>query len=91
MKICPDAQLASGHLSLVTVGDLGKMKVVVSLPRLFAGTHLSIEDIHATTVRKVRASAAERDQIIPIEIDGETPGTLPATFEVIPLALPVRF
>jgi diacylglycerol kinase (ATP) len=91
MKICPDAKLDSGHLSLVTVGDLGKMKVLASLPRLFAGTHLSIEDVHATTVRSLRASPVEPDQIIPIELDGETPGHLPATFEVVPRAIRVRF
>jgi diacylglycerol kinase (ATP) len=91
MKICPDAKLDSGQLSLVTVGDLGKMKVLASLPRLYAGTHLSIEDVHATTVRSLRASPIEPDQIIPIELDGETPGHLPATFEVVPRAIPVRF
>jgi diacylglycerol kinase (ATP) len=91
MQICPGATLGSGELSLVTVGDLSKMKVLVSLPRIFAGTHLSIEGIHSATVHKLRASAANPTEIIPIEIDGETPGHLPATFEIVPRALPVRF
>jgi diacylglycerol kinase (ATP) len=91
MKICPDSKLDDAHLSLVTVGDLGKMKVLANINRLFAGTHLALEDVHATIVRSVRATPVEADQVIPIEVDGETPGQLPATFEVIPRALRVRF
>lgn len=91
MKICPDAKLDSGELSLVTVGDLGKMKVLASLPRLFAGTHLTIENVHGSQVRRLKASPVEPDQVIAIELDGETPGRLPATFEVLPRALLVRF
>jgi diacylglycerol kinase (ATP) len=92
MKICPDAKLDSGHLSLTTVGDLGKMNVLANLSRrLFAGTHLTMDDVHARDVHSVRISPAEPTQLIPIEMDGETPGHLPATFEVIPRALHVRF
>jgi YegS/Rv2252/BmrU family lipid kinase len=91
MKICPDAKLDDGLLSLVTVGDLGKMQVLASMPRLFAGTHLGIEDVRGATVRKLRASPVDPTEVIPVELDGETPGRLPATFEVLPRALLVRF
>lgn len=91
MKICPDAQLNTGHLQLVTVGDLGKMKVLANMPKLFAGTHLTLDDVRATTLTKLRASPADPAQVIPVEVDGETPGHLPATFEVVPRALRVRF
>ena len=91
MKICPGAKLDTGDLSVVTVGDLSKMQVVANLPRLFAGTHLSIEDVHGATARSVHASPVDPAQLIPIEMDGETPGYLPATFEVLPSALRVRF
>ena len=91
MKICPDATLDSGALSLVLVGDLGKWETITNMPRLFAGTHLAMEDVHATTVHTLRATPAEPGAVIPVELDGETPGHLPATFEVEPLALRVRF
>jgi len=32
----------------------------------------------------------ESDALIPIELDGETPGHLPAVFEILPAALRVR-
>ena len=91
MKICPDATLDSGVLSVVLVGDLGKWETITNMPRLFAGTHLAMEDVRATTVHTLRATPAELGAVIPVELDGETPGHLPATFEVEPLALRVRF
>lgn len=91
MKICPGATLNSGELSFVTVGDMGKLTVVANLHRLFAGTHLSLEDVRATSLRRLRAWPANPSQKIPVELDGETPGFLPATFEVMPSALRVRF
>ena len=91
MKICPGAKLDTGQLSVVTVGDMSKMRVVANLPRLFAGTHLSLEDVRATTAQKVRASPVDPAQLVPVEMDGEPPGHLPATFEVLPGVLRVRF
>jgi diacylglycerol kinase (ATP) len=91
MKICPGAKLDTGFLSLVMVGDLGKVKVLANMPRLFAGTHLAMDDVHEATIRSLRVTPVDPRQVIPIELDGETPGQLPATFEVIPRALRVRF
>ncbi|MEP6654075.1 MAG: diacylglycerol kinase family protein [Myxococcales bacterium] len=91
MKICPDAKLDSGALSLVIVGDLSKAKTLANIPRLFAGTHLALDEVRATTIHTLRATPADPSQRIPIELDGETPGYLPATFEVLPGVLPVRF
>jgi diacylglycerol kinase (ATP) len=91
MKICPDAALDSGQLSLVTVGDFGKMKVLRKIHRIFDGTHLTLDDVAAASVRTLRASPADDGVVIPIEMDGETPGRLPATFEVRPGALRIRY
>lgn len=91
MKICPDAKLDSGDLSLVTVGDFSPAYTLTHIHRLFAGTHLSLPDVHASTVRALRVSPIDPDARIPVELDGETPGFLPASFEVMPAALRVRF
>jgi YegS/Rv2252/BmrU family lipid kinase len=91
MKICPEARLDSGELSLVLVGDLGKLEVVGNLHRLFAGTHLTLKDVRSRAIHRLTARPVEPDQLIPVELDGETPGHLPATFEVLPLALRIRF
>jgi diacylglycerol kinase (ATP) len=90
MKICPDAQLDSGALDVVVVGDLSRGDVILKGSRLYDGSHLSIEDVTSARARKLVAEPVEGDAIVPIELDGETPGRLPATFEVLPGALRVR-
>jgi YegS/Rv2252/BmrU family lipid kinase len=90
MKICPEARLDDGLLDLVTVGDYTRAEVVTRISHIFSGTHLSLEEIEGTRVRKLVVEPVETDARIPIELDGETPGTLPATFEILPGALRVR-
>jgi YegS/Rv2252/BmrU family lipid kinase len=91
MHICPDAKLDSGALSFVTVGDFSPAYTLTHIHRLFAGTHLSLPDVYASTARAVRVAPVDAAARIPVELDGETPGYLPATFGVLPGALRVRF
>jgi diacylglycerol kinase (ATP) len=91
MKICPQAKLDNGSLDLVVVGDMSRLDVLVNVRKLYDGTHLSLEDVSNSTLRKLEATPVEADALVPIELDGETPGRLPATFQVVPGALRVRF
>lgn len=90
MKICPDARLDDGALDLVTVGDLSRTEVVTNIGRLYDGTHLELEDVASVRVSRLHAEPVDPDAKIPIELDGETPGHLPATFDIIPGALRLR-
>jgi diacylglycerol kinase family enzyme len=90
MKICPDAQLDDGALDLVVVGDMTRGQVIANIGRLFSGTHLELEQVTHARVTRLQAEPAEPDANIPIELDGETPGYLPASFEVLPGALRIR-
>jgi diacylglycerol kinase family enzyme len=47
--------------------------------------------VAAAQVRRVEVRPVDPEQRIPLELDGETPGYLPATFEVVPGALKLRF
>ena len=90
MKICPDAQLDDGTLDLVAVGDLTRMEVIANIGRLFSGTHLEMEQVKHARITRVHVEPVDADAEIPVELDGETPGHLPATFEVLPGALRIR-
>ena len=90
MKICPDARLDDGALDLVAVGDLTRARVVANIGRLFNGTHLELEEVTHNLITRVHPEPVEPDAEIPLELDGETPGTLPATFEILPGALRLR-
>jgi diacylglycerol kinase family enzyme len=54
------------------------------LPKIYKGTHLELPEIHFQKVRKFTAESSE--QVI-LDIDGESPGYLEATFEVLPKIL----
>jgi YegS/Rv2252/BmrU family lipid kinase len=90
MKICPGAELDSGALDVVVVGDFSRGEVLARVSRLYDGTHLELEDVTSARARTLAADLVEPEAIVPIELDGETPGRLPASFEVLPGALRVR-
>ena len=90
MKIAPDAKLADGKFDVVSVGDLGTLKIVTSAPRVYFGSYLSMPEVSHTLAKKVVVRAASRNTELALEIDGELPGRLPATFQIIPEALRVR-
>jgi YegS/Rv2252/BmrU family lipid kinase len=90
MKICPGAQLDDGSFDLVTVGDFTRGRVIANLGKLFGGTHIELEDVTQERITRLHAEAVESDDDIPVELDGETPGHLPATFEILPGALRLR-
>jgi YegS/Rv2252/BmrU family lipid kinase len=90
MKICPEALLDDGSLDLVMVGNLGRAAVMANLHRLYGGTHLTMKEVQGTRVRRMKVAPADSSAKIPLEIDGETPGHLPASFELLKGALRVR-
>lgn len=90
MKICPQAALDDGVFDLVTVGDFSRAEVLTNVSRLYSGTHLELEDVQSACVRRLEVSPVEAELQVPVELDGETPGHLPAIFEILPGALRVR-
>ena len=53
------------------------------------GTHIGRPKIETNRATKVLAEPARPDQLVLIDMDGEQPGRLPATFELLPGALKV--
>jgi diacylglycerol kinase family enzyme len=87
MKICPDADPSDGVLDVLLIGDLTKRDLLVTLPKTFRGKHLphpKAELLRGTTV------AVDAPEPLPIQLDGEQPGTTPARFELVPEAVRVR-
>jgi YegS/Rv2252/BmrU family lipid kinase len=91
MKICPNGSLEDGILDLVVVGDLGRLGVITKIGSLYEGTHIHLPQVNSVKARKVQVEPVNGSAPIPIELDGETPGHLPATFEVLPGVLPLRY
>jgi diacylglycerol kinase family enzyme len=87
MKICPDAQADDGAFDVLLIGDLTKRDLLLTLPKTFRGTHLPHPKAELLRGSHVVVDAPER---LPIQLDGEQPGTTPARFEIVPRALRVR-
>jgi diacylglycerol kinase (ATP) len=90
MKIAPEAKLTDGKFDVVSIGDLGAFKILTRAPRIYFGSHLRMEEVGHALAKKVVARPATKDARIAIEVDGELPGCLPATFQIVPRALRVR-
>ena len=90
MMIAPDAKLSDGLLNVVNIGDLTTARIVMKAPSLYRGTLGSMQEVRMTKARRIEISAADPGEEILIETDGELPGKLPATYEIIPNALSIR-
>ena len=90
MKIAPEAKLTDGYFDVVAIGDLGARRILTNAPRVYLGSHLSMDEVHHSLAKRVVARPAAKDEEITVEIDGELPGRLPATFQILPGALRVR-
>jgi diacylglycerol kinase (ATP) len=87
MRLCPDASPDDGVFDVLLLGDVTKRDLLLTLPKLYRGTHLPHPKAELLRGRSV---TVESDAPLPIELDGEQPGTTPVRFEVVPGALPVR-
>jgi len=89
MHVAPTARLDDGQLEVVRFGDLARRDFVISLPRLYRGTHYTHPDVTHTRGAAVEAlplgGSGARE--IEIEADGELVGALPARFSALPAAL----
>jgi diacylglycerol kinase (ATP) len=87
MKICPEADPADGLFDVLLIGDVTKRDLMLTLPKIYRGSHLphpKAELLRGTTV------TIEAPIPLPVELDGEQPGTTPASFEVVPRSLRLR-
>ena len=87
MKICPDAEPDDGAFDVLLIGDVTKRDLVLTMPKIFRGTHLPHPKAELLRGAVVSVDSAVQ---LPIELDGEQPGTTPARFELAANALRVR-
>ena len=87
MKLCPEAEPDDGLFDVLLIGDVTKRDLVLTLPKIYRGTHLP-----HPKAELLRGARVEVDAPIPlpVQLDGEQPGTTPASFEVVPGALRLR-
>jgi YegS/Rv2252/BmrU family lipid kinase len=87
MMICPEASPDDGRFDVLLIGDLTKRDLLLTLPKTYRGSHLPHPKAELLRGRAVWIDGA---QPLPIQLDGEQPGTTPARFDVVPGALRLR-
>jgi len=87
MMLCPEAEPDSGHFDVLLIGDVTKRDLAFVLPKTYKGKHLPHPRLEELRGGVVTVDAPEP---LPIELDGEQPGTTPARFEILPKTLRVR-
>jgi len=86
MFIAPDADLSDGEFDVVTVGEVGKLRFLGNLPKVFKGTHVDEDEVRVFRASRLELSASRP---FPVYADGEHLTDLPATLRVLPEALSV--
>ena len=87
MMMCPDAEPDDGLFDVLLIGDVTKRDLAFVLPKTYKGKHLPHPRLELLRGSVVTVDA---DEPLPIELDGEQPGTTPARFEIVPRALRLR-
>ena len=87
MMMLPEAEPDDGQFDVLLIGDVTKRDLLLTLPKSYRGKHLPHPQLEVLRGRVVTVDA---DEPLPIELDGEQPGTTPARFEIVPRALRLR-
>jgi diacylglycerol kinase (ATP) len=87
MKMTPDARPDDGLFDVLLIGDITRTDLALTLPKVYRGTHLPHPKAELLRGAVVTVDA---DAPLPVELDGEQPGTTPVRFEIVPGALRLR-
>jgi diacylglycerol kinase (ATP) len=87
MMICPGAEPDDGLFDVLLIGDVTKTDLIRTLPKIYRGTHLPHPKAELLRGQVV---SVEADAPLPVELDGEQPGTTPVRFDIVPRALRLR-
>ncbi len=90
MKVAPDAALDDGWFDVITLGDFGFSDLLLRGLDIYSGKHLRNPKVTVHRARRVEATPVDGAAEVLLDVDGEAPGRLPATFELLAGALQVR-
>ncbi|HEX3173965.1 MAG TPA: diacylglycerol kinase family protein [Solirubrobacterales bacterium] len=86
MLIAPDAELDDGEFDVVTVGEVGRLRFLANLPKVFKGTHVEEDEVRVFRTSRLELSASRP---FPVYADGEHLTEVPVSLRVLPRALSV--
>lgn len=90
MLIAPMAQPDDGLLDVVSLGDLSLLETLKLSRVIYQGKHLGLPKVAVARARTLTARPLDAAEAVLLDVDGENPGRLPATFTVLPGRLLLR-
>lgn len=87
MRIAPKARIDDGLFDIVVVGDLNLFETIAGMPLIYVGGHLRLRKF--TLFRGREVEAVSEDTVLH-DVDGEAPGRLPSTYQILPSAIRLK-
>ena len=84
MFTAPGADIADGYFDVMIIGDISKPDFLVSIPRIYKGTHITHPKV---TMKRAKEIEIIADKKMPLQADGELLGEVPAHIRIMPTAL----
>lgn len=98
MAIAPGAAVDDGLLDVIVIEAASRAGLIRSLPKVYDGSHVALDEVTVLTGRRVSLSGRHRGgAAVPVGADGEALGALPAdaadplTVELLPGAVRMLF
>ncbi|HOV74427.1 MAG TPA: FAD-dependent oxidoreductase [Candidatus Hydrogenedentes bacterium] len=90
MHIAPQAVPDDGLFDVVIIHDLSLPTLLRNVGTIYRGEHVANEHVTIVRGRRITALPVEGAGEVLLDVDGEAPGRLPATFEIVPAAIHFR-
>ena len=75
---------------VVIIGGVSKLRALRETNLLYDGKHIGLENVTSVQGSRIVATPVDNDAEVLLDVDGEAPGALPATFELLPKVLKLR-
>jgi YegS/Rv2252/BmrU family lipid kinase len=90
MYFAPHAKPDDGQFEVVILGDVGLTYLMAHSNDVYDGRHIDDPNVRCTAGQRIVATPVNDKSEILLDVDGEAPGRLPATFEILPNAIRIR-
>lgn len=89
MQIAPHAAVDDALFDVVRVWGWKPLAFLINASKVYQGAHLAMRGVSEARATRVVARPVRDDEIL-LDVDGEQPGRLPASFELLPAVLNLR-
>jgi len=88
MRTAPEASVDDGLFDVVVLGNFTFTEQLRLSRTIYDGKHVEMEKVESFRAKRVEATSID-DRVL-LDVDGEQPGMLPATFEIQPGAIRMK-